>query len=487
MKHVLIIGSGLAAYGALQGLLSQDECISITIFDIGLTKPYYKQPNKVIFNAKPYDNCYSIYGVNDQRWHLKLKSERICSSHGFGGFSKVYSGSVAYPKSADLHRWPCASIPSPADYSALISDLNISFISDPINSVFPLHPVDLSSIGCTTSSVAGFSRVALSEPFPGKFVPFDSSFEIQRLIRDGRISYQRDIRVFHLDAHANLVDVYCESSEGLIKHTFDAVYVGAGCINTTALIDKSIYGCGKREYKLHQVPLMLSLCLKLPFAQIFKLLGRPEEVPNHLLDINFCRFFIEYKLPGFDSWTHTQVGHLNDHGLRIINDSLGIKLPNRILKYISRLFMFASTAFHSDLGLSATIRSSVLSDNKDRPEQEICVVEPKVRLSQHVRRLVNCCLWSQSCFLGIFPLAFGRIIGDLLRGNQLGGWHYGGTLPMMSDPSSPHECLPSGEVSGLKNVYVIDSSCFPSIPGSTVALLTMANSHRIAKNSIHNL
>ena len=37
------------------------------------------------------------------------------------------------------------------------------------------------------------------------------------------------------------------------------------------------------------------------------------------------------------------------------------------------------------------------------------------------------------------------------------------------------------------NVFVIDSSSFPSIPGSTVALLTMANAHRIAKNSLNNL
>ena len=52
---------------------------------------------------------------------------------------------------------------------------------------------------------------------------------------------------------------------------------------------------------------------------------------------------------------------------------------------------------------------------------------------------------------------------------------------MKENPVEPHDCLPSGEVLGLKNVFVIDASAFPSVPGSSVALLTMANAYRIAE------
>ena len=42
----------------------------------------------------------------------------------------------------------------------------------------------------------------------------------------------------------------------------------------------------------------------------------------------------------------------------------------------------------------------------------------------------------------------------------------------------------SGELLGQKGLFIIDTSSFPSIPGSTIGLLTMANAYRIAKKAI---
>ena len=78
------------------------------------------------------------------------------------------------------------------------------------------------------------------------------------------------------------------------------------------------------------------------------------------------------------------------------------------------------------------------------------------------------------------PLPFGGQLADFFRGNKLGGWHYGGTLPMKQFPKAG-QCHPDGAVAGLKGLYVVDSAAFPEIPGSTVALLICANSHRVAR------
>ena len=86
--------------------------------------------------------------------------------------------------------------------------------------------------------------------------------------------------------------------------------------------------------------------------------------------------------------------------------------------------------------------------------------------------------------LRLIPIPFSTILGNFLNGNKFGGWHFGSTLPMVTSPHKKTQCFPSGEVYGLKNVYVIDSSTFPSIPGSTVALLTMTNAYRVANESI---
>ena len=77
------------------------------------------------------------------------------------------------------------------------------------------------------------------------------------------------------------------------------------------------------------------------------------------------------------------------------------------------------------------------------------------------------------------PLPFGRQFADFFRGTKLGGWHFGGTLPMSESPEIAR-CKPNGEVFGLDGTFVIDSAAFPEIPGSTVALLISAHAHRVA-------
>ena len=88
--------------------------------------------------------------------------------------------------------------------------------------------------------------------------------------------------------------------------------------------------------------------------------------------------------------------------------------------------------------------------------------------------------------LRLIPIPFSKIIGNRLKGNRLGSWHFGGTLPMTINRNEGG-CAPNGEVYGLKNLYVVDTSSFPSIPGSTIGLLTMSNSYRITKKSMNSL
>ena len=82
----------------------------------------------------------------------------------------------------------------------------------------------------------------------------------------------------------------------------------------------------------------------------------------------------------------------------------------------------------------------------------------------------------------MIPIPFGDVLADYFRRNRLGGWHFGGSLPMRSEPTQDAECWPSGEVKGLEGVYILDSAAFPSIPASTVALLSAAHGHRVARS-----
>jgi choline dehydrogenase-like flavoprotein len=61
-----------------------------------------------------------------------------------------------------------------------------------------------------------------------------------------------------------------------------------------------------------------------------------------------------------------------------------------------------------------------------------------------------------------------------------GGSHTGGSFPMRKQPSSRFETDLLGRPAGYSRVHLVDSSIFPSIPATTIALLIMANADRIA-------
>ena len=70
------------------------------------------------------------------------------------------------------------------------------------------------------------------------------------------------------------------------------------------------------------------------------------------------------------------------------------------------------------------------------------------------------------------------------NGNSI---HYGGTLPMSKKPSSPYHTTIFGELSQDKNIYILDGSCFGSIPATSYSLSVMANAMRISQNIVTKL
>ena len=62
------------------------------------------------------------------------------------------------------------------------------------------------------------------------------------------------------------------------------------------------------------------------------------------------------------------------------------------------------------------------------------------------------------------------------------GVHLGGTFPMRKEPSN-FETDQGGRLKHFNNVFVTDSSVFPTVPAGPIALSGAANAWRIAKLS----
>jgi choline dehydrogenase-like flavoprotein len=59
-------------------------------------------------------------------------------------------------------------------------------------------------------------------------------------------------------------------------------------------------------------------------------------------------------------------------------------------------------------------------------------------------------------------------------------YHLGGSFPMRNKPKLQNDTDIYGRLIGFKNVHIIDSSIFPSLPATTMGLVSMANAYRIA-------
>ena len=59
-------------------------------------------------------------------------------------------------------------------------------------------------------------------------------------------------------------------------------------------------------------------------------------------------------------------------------------------------------------------------------------------------------------------------------------FHLGGSMPMKLTPKKENETNLLGTPKGWSRTHVVDSSIFPSIPGTTIGLPAMANATRIA-------
>ncbi len=478
-KKILLIGTGLASYGACIALLEKKNII-IDVVDIGLKEAYKNQPNIYVPNAKDKNGSYFAYGINDNRWSLNIQSDRICSSHAYGGFSQAYSGSILKPKEKDMKDWPEKSLPNIESYKKILSTLDINQKFDELDLGFPINPSGDDN-KLKKNSYLGMSRIAISNIDRKADVPFLSSIEFDKWSKENLINLKRECFVSSIQEHKKKLHVTIETIDGTIIKEYDHVYLGAGCINTTAIVDRSLYGFGSRNYIIKSAPFLLQLCLKLKLKKYRKTQPNKTRLKD---DYGLCKYFLEVKSKSTKGyWSHTQIGYLNKIIIQKAKNMLPKKLQS-IVDLLKGFFRFSITVFHSELGEDILITSKVTNREGTKTKQYIKVNEKSFSCNWKLSLAIKKEILKRFKNLSLIPIPFSQMIGSIGRGNKLGGWHFGGTLPMKVKPVKSCECKENGELVGINKLFIIDSSSFPSIPGSTVALLTMANSYYITRKSI---
>jgi ferredoxin len=512
---VVVIGSGLSSIGAIKALV--DLNIKPIVLDSGYTLDEDKKafidklakstpdkwnikdretmsknksinksgsiPKKLLFGSDYF------YGFSKKYAKIISKGEKPPFSYAKGGLSSGWGGAILPPSKFDFEDWPI-SIEDIHHYCKIVlKDIPISAKDDALNLNFPTLKQSPQSLKLSKRSsiilkllqkrqatkkdnlIFGEARLLTDTQkcqYCGECMSgcvynaiYKSSDDIDKLIKDNKIEYISSTTVTKIIENDNSVKIlYYNKDNQLVNIICDKVFLGAGALNSSRIILKSL------EKLNHPLTLKTRGGFVIP---VFSLIKLPIDWPKVNTQPSL---FIEFRDKTLKHWVHTQVASDNEMLLKMLGlrngcNSIVDKLKNWIAQHTYLLLV----NYHSDHSGNYTItldtNDVLYTQQNQSPPQKSIWIKSWIKLFTILIKIGS---------IPLFPFA---------KLNS-GSYHVGGTIPMRKNPKDL-ECDILGVVKGMKNTHLIDTSIFPSLPSTTIGLLMMANSYRIAQKVIKNV
>lgn len=413
-------------------------------------------------------------------------------SYALGGMSCGWGAAVLPAQACDLRNWPisaeelnsyCVKVMADLPYSAKDDGLSLNFpLLNSRAQALKLSAADSWLLDKLQNSIAlkkgeivfGQSRLLVDATatdngcrYCGQCMSgcvygaiYKSGDQILKLHANKDIDYLPGSLVERLDEECGKVLVTYKDAEGIRQiMKFDRVFVATGAVNSARLVLNSL-GMFKSVLRLSSRGGFVIPILSL------------RRIPNEWPSCNTQPgLFMEIKGKGLERWVHVQISTENE----LLLQKLGVvankaSLFARFKLFIASRIVFLFVNYHSDDGGGYSLWLEQAKNGE--------MANPLH--SVHHKLFPQCRVWflswiklfsvfSRIGFIPLFPFA---------KLNS-GAYHVGGTLPMRESPSGPLETDILGRVSKWKCVHIVDSATFPSLPGTTIGLLTMANAYRI--------
>lgn len=517
---VAVIGSGLSAIGAIRALI--EHGVKPTVIDWGdqrdiVTDQLVKtlaaqdpedwskaQRDKLTVNPTLSDgsripkklNFGSDYFYGKDREDAPVRAKKLFPpfSYALGGLSVGWGAAVLPPQGCDVSDWPVSVEELQSYCGKVLKDLDYSAVDDRLSDVFPLlkkDPVALkpgtsesqflsaleeAGIADKTNCVFGQSRLLVTaggngEPHGCRYCGecmagcvygaiYKSGDELLRLSNESRVDYRPGVLVQTIVEHDGKVNVRGVDHEGKTwEQTFARVFLAAGAVNSTRI------ALASSEEPVER------LMLKSRGGFVVPVLSLRRRSNNWPISNTLPGLFMELKPARQQHWVHVQLSFTNELFLRklgAVDRSDG--LLGRMRRFIAEHVFIAFINFHSD-------HAGYYELSLDKPEASNAtpvLVSTHIKARERLRTIVA--IWRKlfDVFLRVrcIPLL------GLARSND-GTYHVGGTLPMRANSRGPMETDTLGRLSQWQHVNVVDTSVFPSLPGTTIGLLAMANAYRI--------
>jgi len=529
VKKVIVIGSGLAAVGAVKGLLQQG--IRPLVFDIGQSPPtavtmgisrlaerapeFWSSaeraevsanagvpgrvlPRKLVFGS---DYFYSKGEANLEGFGDFVSGSPPWSP-ALGGFSVGWGAAVLPPAPSDLKGWPYGHAELMNSVHAVIRGLPCSEPIDDLTCVFGRISAGEREVIALTSgqerllerlrsaalrqspavrAVAGQSRLlteaSLQKVNACRRCGFCSSGCVYGSIYTARqdfehwiaadvVDYRRVREVFRVTETNEEPYVEYITTDGLPqKEPCEQVFLAAGAVNSTRILMNSA------PAELGEVSIRRTGAV----LQVYSSL-RGEEMAWPTVNTQTSHFVDLLDESTSPFWSHAQVGLPNELILR----RLGVdpvsphSFRSRFVRGAAGHFISVALNTHSSHGPQYVIRI-------DRSDHGLAPIWTRQTWSDSARFTV---MKLEKRMRDLMRSA-GYLALPFLRQDSAAaqGYHFGASFPMSSEPHAPTDTDDVGRPFGWKRVHLVDTASLPAIPATTVGLLTMAHAYRISSHS----
>ena len=473
----IVVGTGLSALGCILGLIKNNKKVLCIDASTETSSNLGKEDNKKV--------VFCNQGLPLRKIHKKFSNNKffhpveIMDNYFYGGLSNLWGANALRPLPDDFNEWPltykalepylekCEDVMNISHFDDKLSkELGIKankfdtnkkkFFSNFIESFFSNNKTK------NQNFIYGLARLTLENNcqisdnyFFGcndKNI-FNSKNEIKKLVEENKIKFLDNLvvkKIVHEGNNLKLIFSNNEASTILTKKLF----LGAGPINTPRIVLNSSNNSQKIIIKESQ-PFFIPCFYfgnKFDNSKKHHTLSQAQIVfKNDEKNLNNTYYEIKYDKKLIDSI------------IKIKYSFLYYLIPSFLRK---RLFVITGFINSKESSYSAEIERNV---------KEIKVIEKKDMIKKSKNKILK--------QLKILEKAFSFIsLQPFLKFGLFGrGFHIGSGLPMKEGNIKELSLFtkPNGEVSSLKNVFIVDSSNFPNIPASGFSLTIMANAFRI--------
>lgn len=508
---IAVIGTGLSGYGAIQYLIQNN--LEFDIYDVGerenleiqdlkkrlknsdtkfwkkedisLLKSFSNFKNKII--RKKYFGSEYIYK------NLSSSSKNnvyIPYSHALGGYSNVWSANAFALDKKILNDWPEESVPNLNDYNEVIKNVEYDEESNDFKNLFPNLKSEKSKKKNSEISEYVFNKlkqINTKNFLSGKIRSlinyndkiknscnycgfcftgcaygsiFNTKDEILNFLNKKNVNFFNSFELISFKEINGKVHLSLKKKGEVHIKVYDKVFIGAGTVNTTKIIAKSL-SLYDKELKIKYA---LSFVIPALFNNKFKF-----KWPN--LNTLPSNAFV-FKKDDFKNWIY---GHISETNELILNYFKYFKIDSFLKKFLSS-FIKKFFTVQIQVGFNEKFYYSFILKKNNSIEIERKTLELK-SISKNIEKFVS----DRLSKIGFITIPFFTKITSLDD-----NYYLGSSFPMSKTKNNYNLDL-IGRPFGFRNTHIIDSTSFPSIPSVGFGFLCMANSYRITKSSLSSV